>query len=350
MKVAIVGAGIFGSTIAIKLAHGGFKIDLFEKESDILQAASGINQYRLHRGYHYPRSVETALSSKRAEKSFRAEYKEALLDKDEHYYCLAKEGSKVSKEKFLNFCDKCDLEYEKVNLDFVEPSMIQLTIKVKEFLINPIRLREIVWQRLHLNKVNVILNRPFSSKDIDDYDLVINCSYANLNHILKNFSGLIENYQFELCEKPILKLPESFKRKSVVVMDGPFFCIDSYADTDLHLMGNVVHAIHATNVGFLPEIPEKFKPLLNRGIVKNPPITNISKFIEAASKFMPKVKKAKHIGSMYTIRTVLPNVDSTDERPTIVKKVNDKIINVFSGKIGNCVETAEEVVRMIKEN
>jgi len=350
MKIAIIGAGIFGTTAAIKLAESGFKVDLFEKEPDILQAASGINQYRLHRGYHYPRSIETSLSSKRAEKSFRSEYAEALLDNDEHYYCVAKEESKVSKKEFLNFCDKCNLEYKETDLDFIDPAMFQLVIRVKESLIDPIHLRKIVWQRLRLNKVNVVLGKLFSNKNINKYDLTINCSYANLNYILKDVPEAVRNYQFELCEKPILKLPRIFKRKSVVVMDGPFFCIDPYADTDLHLMGNVVHALHRTNVGAFPEIPKEFKPLMNKGIIKNPPITNVPKFMEVAKKFMPKIEGAKHIGSMYTIRTVLPNVDHTDERPTIVKKINDKIINVFSGKIGNCVETAEEVVRIVNKD
>lgn len=350
MKIAVIGAGIFGSTAALKLAESGFMVDLYEKESDILQAASGINQYRLHRGYHYPRSAETALSSKRAEKSFRSEYGEALLDGNEHYYCIAQKNSKVSKKEFLDFCGKCNLEYKEDSLDFVDPNMVQLTIRAQESLIDPICLRKIVWKRLRLNKVNVILSKKFSSKDVEKYDLVINCSYANLNHVLKDIPKAVKNYQFELCEKPLLKLPGSFKRKSVVVMDGPFFCIDPYADTGLHLMGNVVHALHRTNVGVLPEIPKEFKSLLNKGIIKNPPITNISKFIEVAKKFMPKIKDAEHIGSMYTVRTVLPNVDRTDERPTIVKKVSDKIINVFSGKIGNCVETAEEIVKIVNKD
>lgn len=348
MKIAVVGAGIFGTTIAIKLASENFKIDLFEKESDILQAASGINQYRLHRGYHYPRSIETALSSKKAESSFRVEYSESLLDNSEHYYCVAKEKSKVSKEEFINFCNKCELEYKEDNLDFVNLEKVQLTLKVKESLIDPIRLRKIVWQKLHSNKVNIILNKVFSNEDIKNYDVVINCTYANLNHVLEKTSKILENYQFELCEKPILKLPELFKRKSVVVMDGPFFCIDPYSDTGFHLMGNVVHALHKTNVGLFPDIPEEFKPLMNKGIIKKPPITNISKFMEVATKFMPEIKNAEHIGSMYTVRTVLPNVHDTDERPTLVKKINDKIINVFSGKIGNCVEAADEVLKILK--
>ena len=134
---------------------------------------------------------------------------------------------------------------------------------------------------------------------------------------------------------------------SIVVMDGPFFCIDPYSTTDLHVMGNVVHAIHATNVGYFPEIPNEYKFLLNKGIVKSPNVTKIDKFLEMAAIFMPDMKDAEYIGSMFTIRTVLPNVDATDERPTLVSKINNKIINVFSGKIGNSVEAAKEVVKMV---
>src|SRR6185369_6136850 len=101
MKIAVVGAGIFGTSTAIALAKNGYEIDLFEKESDILRAASGINQFRLHRGYHYPRSLETASSSRSAEASFLSEYEKAVSSDFEHYYCIAREGSKIYAKDFL---------------------------------------------------------------------------------------------------------------------------------------------------------------------------------------------------------------------------------------------------------
>ena len=58
--------------------------------------------------------------------------------------------------------------------------------------------------------------------------------------------------------------------------------------------------------------------------------------------------KAEHIGSMFTFRTVLPNKEKDDARPTLVDKIDDKIFNVFSGKIGTCVEAANEVINEIK--
>jgi hypothetical protein len=349
MKIAVVGAGIYGTTVAIKLAESGHEIDLFEKGNDILQAASGINQYRIHRGYHYPRSFETAITSKKSSEAFVEMYKEAIVGDAKHYYSIAKEKSKIDAKYFLDFCDQCGLEYEKVeNLDFVNEDAVELTVLGKESLMDPIKIREIVWSKIKNLPINVKLNSEFGFSMIDSYEKVINCTYANTNFILEKYPEERKKYQFELCEKPILELPAKFKNISLVILDGPFTCIDPYANTDLHLMGNVVHAIHATNVGLFPEIPEPFLPLLNKGIVKNPPITNIAKFIEVASYFMPGIEEAKHVGSMYTVRTVLPNVDRTDERPTLVSVINKKVVSVFSGKIGNCVEAAEDVLDIIE--
>ena len=57
-KVAVAGAGIYGATVAIRLAELGHDVRLFDPLG-ILRAASAINQYRVHAGYHYPRSLET---------------------------------------------------------------------------------------------------------------------------------------------------------------------------------------------------------------------------------------------------------------------------------------------------
>ena len=51
-------------------------------------------------------------------------------------------------------------------------------------------------------------------------------------------------------------------------------CIDPLANTDLHLLCNVVNEIHQTNIGLFPIIDEKYLPLLDSGIIKKPKITN----------------------------------------------------------------------------
>ena len=220
--------------------------------------------------------------------------------------------------------------------------VVSLSVKVKEYLFNPTKLKEICWDKLNKHNVNVVLNSNVWNLE-EDY--IINATYANLNHLLPEDKQ--KDYQFELCEKPVVKLPKKYKNKSVVIMDGPFMCIDPLGDTGWHVMGNVVHAIHNTNTGKFPECDKKFDELLNKGIVENPSITNIDKFIDSAKKFFVDIDKVKHIGSMYTFRTVLPNRDNDDARPTLVEKTTDNIFSLFSGKIGTCVNAAEEIMEQI---
>ena len=85
--------------------------------------------------------------------------------------------------------------------------------------------------------------------------MVVNCTYSNKNELSIDKKDL----QFELCEKLVIKLPKKFRNKSFVIMDGPFMCIDPYGDTDYHVMGNVVHAIHNRNISNFPDLPEDIK-------------------------------------------------------------------------------------------
>lgn len=339
-KCSVIGAGIYGITSAIKLKSKGFEVDLFEAENDILKAASGINQYRVHRGYHYPRSLNTIISCKNNEQSFIKHYNKSIIDKNEHYYAISSEDSLTNPSQYLITLDKAGLEWEIID----SLPNCDLTIKAKETLYSPTILKSICYERLKGNGINLNLNTRITNK-LKNYKYNIHATYATLNEL----ADKKQEYQFELCEKPLFRLPDRYKGQSIVIMDGPFMCFDPFEDTEYHLGGNVVHAIHVRNIGEKPEIPRVYKKYLNKGIVKNPKYTNISRFIESAKKFFPEIEKSEHIGSMYTVRTVLPYKDNTDERPTIVKKQDNNFI-LFSGKIGNCVEAANKIEEIINEN
>jgi hypothetical protein len=337
-KCAVVGGGIYGVTVATKLKVSGYDVVLYEADGQILNRASGINQYRLHRGYHYPRSSETIESCKTNEDSFIKYYNQSIVNGDiKHYYSIASDESLVTAQEYLTTLDDAGLPWA-----IVDPlPNCDLTIEVDEKLYDPNTLRMLCEKRLYGNGVDVKLNDKVNK--ITGYKHVVYTTYSSLN----DFSDEKQDYQFELCEKPILKLPKKYKGKSIVIMDGPFMCFDPFSDTEYHLAGNVVHAIHASNIGEKPNIPPVYKEYLNKGLIENPKYTNIDRFIESAKKFFPEIEKSEHIGSMYTIRTVLPYKDKTDERPTIVTKQNDDYI-LFSSKIGNCVNAASKVIDMIK--
>ncbi len=346
MKIAVIGGGIFGITAALKLADN-HSVDVFEENSDILQAASGINHFRLHRGYHYPRSKETGVSSRKAESKFREEFKDAVIDDFEQFYCIAKEGSLTSAENYLEFLKKSNLEFSISECDLISKEKIGLCVKAKEGFIDPIKLHSICWDRLKKSGVKVFLNKKVDKKIFDNYDFVVIATYANLNSLLDDFPNAQRNYQYEIVEKPILKLPEKFHNKSVIILDGPFMNLNHYGRTDMFILGHVKHGLFQTNIGKSPIVDDKLMPLLNRGVVKNPPVSHLDLFLKSTAEFIPEIKKAEYLGSMFTIRTVMPYQESTDARPTIVGKVNEKIITIFSGKFGNCVESAEEVSKIV---
>ena len=342
-KALVIGGGIFGSTAAVSLSNNGYQVELHEKESDIMKCASTINQYRLHKGYHYPRSIETATECITGLKTFKRKYKQSVLNGNiEHYYGIASENSLVTPDDYLKFLDKCNLDYDIVD----NMKNTSLTVKVNEELFDSQVLKSLVKKKLSSNGVKVVVNHKSTIDDINNFGIVVSSTYSNTNEYLDNKT----KYQFELCEKPVVKLPTQYKNKSIVIMDGPFMCLDPYGTTDYHVLGNVVHAIHETNIGTKPIIRNNvLKKYINNGIIKNPLVTNIDKFIETGKKFFDGFEELEHIGSMYTIRTVLKNREHDDARPTLVGKDN-KIYTLFSGKIDTCVDASNNLIRRIKND
>jgi len=342
-NIGIVGGGIFGCTAAVELANHGYNVVLYERHENVMQEASSINQYRVHEGYHYPRSSATAVECKTSAAGFAKYYKQSIVPKTagiEHYYAIASQSSMTSAKQFVVFMDEMGLLYKKKK---PIPGS-DLTIEARENIFDPVKLASVVTTRLKGAGVELQLGRAASEEDVAEYDFTVVATYANLNDWCRNKRA----YQYELCEKPVLKLPDAYRTKSIVVMDGPFMCIDPLGSTGFHVMGNVVHAIHHTGVGYKPVVPDQYEGLLNKGIVQNPTITHIDKFIESARQFFPDIDQAQHIGSMYTIRTVLPNREKDDARPTLVEWIEDNRVMVFSGKICTCLNAAKTVISGIR--
>lgn len=349
MQVGVVGGGIFGCCAAIVLSEQGHRVHLYERHNKLLPAASFCNQYRLHAGYHYPRSDDTARECKQSIGSFAKAFPGAIVDNDNNYYSIAKKGSKLTPDEYIDFLERHNLFYEKVN-DLT--SHTALTVRVRESRFDIRALHKELLARLQKTGVTIHLNTEVGENIKEICDKVVLCAYSS-NNKMEGKLGIKNRAiaRYELCEKPVIQLPAPYRDFSHVVMDGEFCSLDPAGRTGKHVLGHVKHAIHKSYEGHDPEgiwynaMPDQ----IDQGIVDRPNVTNYSDMLRAAMVYNPVLRNARYIGSMFTIRTVKPNVDDTDERPTLVNYADDekRIIKVFSGKVGTCVEAALKVGRFV---
>ena len=335
MKVSVIGGGIFGCTAAIYLARDGHSVTLYEQDGGLLYGASRVNQYRLHAGYHYPRSPETAIQSKFGLRSFTKEYESAIITGDDHYYLIPNEGSKVSVQEYRDFMDSVSLGYEQIaSVPWAANDQISGIFKVNENSIDISELRRLVYEKLNRSGVKVLTSTQYEDQQTE---VIVNATYSWINFVLPVDQRI--DYQFEVCAKPIVSLPVGLRRLSAVVIDGDFGCIDPCGRTDLHVVGHVDHAVLKRIVGhFPPDLPIN-DIRCHRRICK--------KMCSDIGKYIPEVGRFKYNRTMYIVRTVLPNRDRDDARPTYVTKHNDRLYSIFSGKIGTAVDASIELCQML---
>lgn len=345
MRVAVIGGGLFGCTAAIHLARADHEVHLFEKSAELMSGATSVNQFRIHEGYHYPRSPETARECQAGLDAFRAEYGRAITGSGRHYYAIASEGSKTDSNTYLDFLKAYNLPFQERDT-FLDKSSIDMSVLVPESRVDPVLLKREVMRKLE--GVTVRLGAPAMHEMRMQFDRIVIAAYAGTNRVAAVLRTVMEPFQFEVVEKPVIRLPACMRNISIVVMDGPFCSLDPFGTTGLHVMGHVEHAIHASNVGLFPEVPKYLVSRLERGVIPRPEGTRFGRFIEAGKRFIPMLAEAEHQGSMFTVRAVLPDREHDDARPTMVEQLDEQVVRIFSGKLACAVNAARSVASILQ--
>jgi len=341
MKIAIIGSGFYGCSLAITLSKKN-KVDLYEKEQNIFNGASSCNQFRYHSGYHYPRSQKTVNEINKSKKNFVSFFSNQVFKKTKNFYAIANK-SKVNFKKYSKFLKKNKLYFKQVNI-LDDVSTIEKSIIVKEKILDFFKTKKKLLNKIKKNKVNLYLNKEFKRSYLKNYDKVLIATYSNNNFVLSNLGiKKLEKNKYQLVEKIVIQLPEKYKRKSYVVVDGNFVCVDPFLGTKYHLLSDVKLSKIETLISKYPNFNSQKKKYLNKGIIKNKKISRFREFIQNSSKYLPFLKKAKYIGSMFVVRAIKINKENTDERVTSVNYHNKKIISVLSGKWNNCIYLARNL-------
>jgi hypothetical protein len=343
-KIAVVGAGIYGCWIAYILSKRGYKIEIFEKNFEIISESSKLNQYRVHRGYHYLKSLSTAYRCQVNYNKFINFFSNAIFSDFNSYYVIPKAMSNISAYNFEKVCDLLNMPYKKENFlssKIFNNNLIDKIYKVDEKVYKVKELREKLSNLIDNKNIEIFLNTQVvvlnknqlvtKNKEIHKFDYVFNATYSEIgqfNTISKKKLSLI----YVLSEIGAIKVPDKIKKIGVTLIDGNFFSILPM-DINFHTISHVIYTHSERNN---VNIYQKKKDDLN----KNLNDMNVNKMIMDASRFIPCLNEAEIKKSFFQIKTISNFNQKNDSRPIIIEK-NKNCFNVIGSKIDNVFDVAD---------
>ena len=334
-KIAVAGAGIYGTSIAIGLAEQGHDVHLFDPLG-ILQAASVINQFRIHSGYHYPRSAETITEILESREEFMQAFAPAIVRNSRHYYAIPHEGSQTPPALFEKVMAEFNLVCRPCRPEWMNFEFIDKCYEVDEQVYDPDILRDVVVSRVRTLKIP-FEQRPFTSEMRSGYDFVIWATYG-----LGPSRGVFKIAKYQVAEKILIELPAQLQKLSLVVVDGPFTAFDPYGNSSRALFGSAKNTNHWTTTDSNEPIPEQYRHLLNRSSFEPISFSRFDAMRRDAALAVPDAAKAVYLGSRFTIR-VVENNPGEDRRTLNMLETAPRELHIFSGKVVGAVKAARLV-------
>jgi glycine/D-amino acid oxidase-like deaminating enzyme len=362
MRIAVIGGGVFGTMIAVRLAEFGHSVSLLERLPALMQGTSSLAN-RLHFGFHYPRDEETARQCKRGFARFKQEFADAVLPGIANAYFIAREGSLTSPSAFLAFCQRMHLPYRQIEPDRFEPPVKQVArwIVTDELMYDPRILRRLLSERLLRSAVAVRtdievidirrMGKSFrlyaNDKSFDVFDAVVNCCYADGTRLTARLGHSIDEFRYEYAAASIVEL-DLPRAVSLSILDGPFMCLLPFGSGGQYLLYHVAHG----------RIAQHETDFLDRRWLEpeTSPFAQVNKEdwfdaqLASCCEFVPALRTCRLKSFVQGPRRVLAKSDATNARPSIVTDHEPGYLSVFSGKIDHSVWVADEVASRFGHN
>jgi hypothetical protein len=338
-KIAIAGAGIYGATAAIRLAERGHRVTLFDPLG-VMHAASAINQYRVHSGYHYPRSPETITETLEARSEFIQAFAPAIVRNSRHYYAIPREGSRTRPQEYEQIMQSHGLPLHACRPEWMSFDFIDQCYEVEENIYDPDLLRSVIESQLDRLRIK-FEQKEFFGEMRADYDFVVWATYGR-----GASRDIFKIAKYQVAEKILIALPEQLQGIALVVVDGPFTAFDPYGGSRHSLFGSAKHTNHWTTSDPRNPIPEKYLSVLNQSEFVPVANTRFEAMREDCCLAVPAAKHAKYLGSRFTLRVVEDNPEH-DRRILYVRDGLPGEIHIFSGKVVSAVKAARMVCEKI---
>lgn len=369
----IIGAGLYGLYAAEYSGKKGENILVLEYDTAPFLRATYINQARVHMGYHYPRSLTTAIKSAGYFKRFVDDFSFCIYDKFEQIYATSDKLSWTDAKQFMDFCRAANIRCDEVAVTrYFKEGMCDGAFLTEEYTYDAKILGAYYQETLNKRKnVNFIYEARIKEiiKDTSGFiviledgreleaSFILNATYASVNQILdkiKNIQTDKFKIKYELCEIILCEPSEKLKSTGITVMDGPFFSIMPFGKTGLHSLTSVTFTPHVTSYEELPQFQcqeglkeGRFictkKSLGNCSLCPHKPKTAWPYMSYLANKYIREEYQYNYKESLFSMKPILKTSEVDDSRPTAIKVLFQKptFISVLSGKINTVYDLNE---------
>lgn len=355
----IIGAGLYGLYAALFCAKKGEKVLVVEYDPEAFSRASYINQARVHMGYHYPRSYTTAKTSADYYDRFIEDYEFCIHNSFNKIYAISKNFSWTNAAQFKKFCANTDILCKPINIDeyfkeeFCEGAYLSQECSYDAQALKKYFLEELekypnaqIFYNTHIIKATK-MSDEYSLVTNDNEELttkfVLNTTYASINQVLKIFGEEPLNIKYELCEVILCKVSDNLRNVGITMMDGPFFSLMPFGQTEFHSLTAVNFTPHKTSHSLSPKFDcqERSNNTCSNNKLGNcntciaKPKTSWPFMHAIAKKYLNENITIEYVESLYSVKPILQASEVDDSRPTVIKEFSSKpkLISVLSGKI-----------------
>lgn len=366
----IIGAGLYGLYSALFCARKGQNVLVLECDATPFRRATYINQARVHQGYHYPRSISTAMKSAGYFERFNKDYAFCVNKEFEKVYATSSQYSWSDGKQFKDFCRAANIPCEELHPErFFKKGMCDGAFLTREYTYDAMILKDYFLNELsNYNKnVEILYGVGISrieklqdayviyteSQDVYKTNFLLNATYAGTNQILDMVGFEKFRIKYELCEIILCDVNEKLRDVGFTVMDGPFFSIMPFGKTGLHSLTSVTFTPHTTSYDDVPIFACQKQSggfcspsrLGNCNDCPEKPETAFPYMANLARKYMRDEYGFEYKNSLFSMKPILMSSEIDDSRPTVIKvySKNPTFVGVLSGKI-NTVYDLDEVL------
>jgi len=133
----------------------------------------------------------------------------------------------------------------------------------------------------------------------------------------------------------------------VTVMDGPFWSAMPFPATGDHSLSHVRYTPHCRWL----DGGASGRDVRGEAVLRTPRASRVPHMQRDAARYLPEMASARHVRSLWEVKTILPRSEMDDSRPILTRGVPgaEGLVTVLGAKIDSVYDVEAAVAAMLEK-